>query len=127
MLNNRYVVREIFSYLSYDDHESGNYYTVCKSWMKIIKDDSEPGFLSDIVIEKHTPIRTIIRHMNTLRHIHIKYIQCLEFWIPFTFPKLRSLHLERCTFDNMKYLIPPTPSNKTIKLERCNLEVDAVY
>lgn len=124
---NKDVAREIFSYLSYRDHEEGNYHAVCKTWKKIIKDENEPGFLSDIVIEKHTPLRTIIRHMNTLRHIHIKYIQCLENWIPFTFPKLKSLHLERCTFYNMKYLIPPTPIDKTIKLERCNLDVDAVH
>ena len=120
---NKDILRNIFSYLPYSEFEYGNLHKVCKMWNNIIYGKNEPGFMTDMIIEKHTSLCLIMKHIKTLRSIHIKYILGLEKWIPFTFPCLRYLYLERCTFDNIKYMIPQKFCSN-IKMERCNIDVD---
>lgn len=122
------IVRTVFSYIEYDEIKEGRLHLVCKTWRKIIKDPNEPGFLSDMRIDSNTSMNEIMRHLSTLRRIHIKYVDDIDKWVPFQFPSLRFLHLERCTFRNIDSLIPSRDiKNRLIKMERCNEKPEHDY
>lgn len=105
----------MFSYLPY--YDTRRLSLVCRSWCRITTQTNK-CYLSDMVYNgTNEDFCEVYRHRNTLRRIHVKWMDQLEIFLPFKL-NLTSIIFEMCNFENINNFI--SSYTRHIKLINCN-------